>query len=118
MSERRMLQEHGTRAISLSPHGVVSVARADLARRSRNMAAAAEGEHAFERFAFLPQHVKGAKSIAAVLLRAIRDLERRPELIKAKLKKRGSIASFHLYDEALIKKAILVARDVDISVAS
>lgn len=111
MSERRMLHKKGTRAMMLTPGSLVSTAKADLARRARNKQRAEKEDGGYERFAFLPIHVKNAKSVAGLLAKAISDLERRPELMKAKLAKRGDMAATYLYNADLIEQAILLARN-------
>lgn len=108
MSEQRMLQERGTRAFTLTPHALVSTARADLAKRARNKSDG--GFIGTERYAFLPEHVRNAKSPVGLLAKAIADMERRPEFVKARLAKRG-LQSSYLYDAALIEQAIVIARN-------
>lgn len=72
LTERQMLAKHGTQDVVLPPSALLSVAKADFDRRTRNKARAAAEEGGYERFAFLGSHVSAAASPLGILKKALR----------------------------------------------
>lgn len=71
MSEREMLQEHGTEILKLKPSSLLQAAHADLRRRERNAVEAREGGLSYEQFAFHRAHVRKAADAQDLLVRAL-----------------------------------------------
>ena len=64
---------HGTKPFTLPPSAIRAAAKADLGRCALNRKDAELGNWCSRRYAFLPRHVKNAKTVDDLLLRAAQD---------------------------------------------
>lgn len=71
MSERTMLEDHGTALMILKPSSLVQAAQADMRRRERNASEAQTDNPSYEPFAFHRTHVRKAVDAEDLLVRAL-----------------------------------------------